>query len=485
MSLPDASAPVSPSPGFFNLRSVSLRFALVYGSLFICSTVLFFSFIWWGTAGLLEHRVELAISADSRALFNVWEESGPPGLTMMIDDRLEQDVDDNTLYLLVNKDGKWIAGNLAEWPRQITRNHHWFNLPVQRAYTQDLAKVRAYGLPDGYRLLIGRDISGRTLLRKMLTDTLLWAWIMIALLAIGGGWLVRRLFQHVIHTISRTTLAITHGDMSQRMPVHGTDDELDAVSKAINEMLDRISRLMDGVRQVSNAIAHDMRTPVTRARAQLEYAALHAKGEAALRAAIEQAVGNLDNVTAICEALLRIAQIESGARRSAFVLFDLIPALQDVCELYEAVAEEHGLTFTQSLPASLPFFGDRAMFQQAVANLLDNAIKFSPPRGTVTLSAEIVTLEPPLDGRSRLLRLSVADEGIGMNDADMARATERFFRAEQARSTPGSGLGLALVQAIVQLHEGQLQLAPNTPGLITCLEVPLPDEENFPTEVIA
>ncbi|KXV77059.1 histidine kinase, partial [Acetobacter malorum] len=230
-----------------------------------------------------------------------------------------------------------------------------------------------------------------------------------------------------------------------------------------------------------NAIAHDLRTPITRARTQLEDAALHAKNEDELRAAIEQAVGNLDNVTSICEALLRIAQIESGARRSAFVLFDLIPALQDVCELYEAVAEEHGLRFVQHLPDHLPFFGDRAMFQQAVANLLDNAIKFSPPHGTITLSAEILSTARRTDGsRGKRLRLSVTDEGIGMSEADMARASERFFRAEQARNTPGSGLGLSLVQAIVQLHDGTLQLASNTPGLITRIEIPLPDAETVP-----
>lgn len=483
MSLPAPSTPPAqgPQPGFLRLRSVSFQFALVYGTLFICSAILFLSVIWWGTVGMLEHRVEQTITADYRSLCNVLMESGPSGLTMIIDDRLEQDVDDNVLYLLIDKNRKWVAGNLSEWPRQITRNGQWFNLQVQRSYTQDVAKVRAYALPEGYRLLIGRDISGRTLLRKMLTDTLLWACLMILLLAIGGGWLIHRLFRQIIHTISRTTNAITHGDMSRRMPVRGTDDEMDEIAITINDMLDRISRLMDGVRQVSNAIAHDLRTPITRARAQLEDAFRHAKSADELRSAMEQAASNLDNMTAICEALLRIAQIESGARRSAFVQFDLIPALLDICELYEVVAEQHDLTFVQSLPEHLPFLGDRAMFQQAVANLLDNAIKFSPPHGTITLSAEILPVTRRADGsRGRLLRLSVADMGIGMNEADMARASERFFRAEQARNTPGSGLGLSLVQAIVQLHGGQLHLASNNPGLITRIEVPLPDAATLP-----
>ncbi|OAG75137.1 two component system histidine kinase [Acetobacter malorum] len=158
-----------------------------------------------------------------------------------------------------------------------------------------------------------------------------------------------------------------------------------------------------------------------------------------------------------------------------------------MCELYEAVAEEQGLTFVQHLPDHLHFFGDRAMFQQAVANLMDNAIKFSPPHGTITLSAKVLSTARRADGSfGKRLSLSVADEGIGMSDADMARASERFFRAEQARNTPGSGLGLALVQAIVQLHDGQLQLASNSPGLIARIEVPLPDTEIVPlTQPIA
>jgi signal transduction histidine kinase len=236
-------------------------------------------------------------------------------------------------------------------------------------------------------------------------------------------------------------------------------------------MLDRIVRLMDGVRQVSNSMAHDLRTPITRARAQLEEASLTAKSEDELRRAIDKAVVNLDNVTSICEAILRIAQIEAGARRSAFSEFDLVSALETVVELYEAVAEEHQVNFVCQMPEKLPFFGDCILYQQAVANLLDNAIKFSPPQSTIRLTVEVTPA--PSDTAPALVHLTLADQGPGMNDADMARATERFFRAEQARNTPGSGLGLSLVQAIIQLHGGTLQLASNAPGLVVKIETPL------------
>ena len=229
-------------------------------------------------------------------------------------------------------------------------------------------------------------------------------------------------------------------------------------------MLERIARRMDGVRQVSNAIAHDLRTPITRARARLEDAALHARSEGELRAGVERAVSDLDNVTAVFHALMRIAEIEVGARRSAFAEVDLGPLLADLAELYSAVAEEHGgLRLRLEVPDTLAILGDRDLLQQAVANLLDNAIKFSPDGGQITLAAARV---------ERQVRLSVADQGPGIPEADRPRATERFFRGEAARSTPGSGLGLALVQAVALLHEGSLVLEDAHPGLRATLVIP-------------
>ncbi|MGV4876981.1 sensor histidine kinase [Acetobacter indonesiensis] len=452
------------------IKSVSLRFALIYGALFVGSGFLFLSFVWWGTVGLLERRTENAITTDAQILAQTFTESGRPALVALINERLEQDIDDNALYLLVTPNNEWVAGNLAEWPVKI-HGHYWFSLPVQRADMLNTARVRAYTLPDGYKLLVGRDLNGRTQLAHMLTEMLLWTCIMMLVLAVSGGWFIRRLFRNIIHSIGRTTQAITHGDMTRRIPIKGTDKELDEVAFTINEMLDRIVRLMDGVRQVSNSMAHDLRTPITRARAQLEEASLTAKSEDELRRAIDKAVINLDNVTSICEAILRIAQIEAGARRSAFSEFDLVSALETVVELYEAVAEEHQVNFVCQMPEKLPFFGDCILYQQAVANLLDNAIKFSPPQSTIRLTVEVTPA--PSDTAPALVHLTLADQGPGMNDADMARATERFFRAEQARNTPGSGLGLSLVQAIIQLHGGTLRLASNAPGLVVKIETPL------------
>lgn len=283
------------------------------------------------------------------------------------------------------------------------------------------------------------------------------------------------MFQRIIRLIHKTTAAITQGDLSQRIPLSSNKDEEDNVASAINTMLDSASQQMEDVRQTSNAIAHDLRAPIARARSQLEDAALHARTEAELRAAIERAVEHLDAVTSIGDALLRIAQIEAGTRRSAFTQFDIVPALQDILELYAAVAEDRGVAIQATLSEELPFYGDRAMFQQAIANVLDNAIKFSPSGGSITCSAQLIppSLHSENDGT---IELTIADNGMGMTPEDMLHATKRFFRAEQTCHISGSGLGLSVVQAIVQLHGGQLHLANNNPGLIVRIEAPLPSK---------
>jgi signal transduction histidine kinase len=228
-------------------------------------------------------------------------------------------------------------------------------------------------------------------------------------------------------------------------------------------MLDRIARLMDGVRHVSNAIAHDLRTPITRARTRLEDASLHARTEDDLRGAIERATVDLDGIVGVFEALLRIAEIEAGSRRAAFARIDLAPLIHDLDELYLAVAEERGLTLETTIGESLPVLGDRDLIQQAIANLLDNALKFSPPNAVIGFSARL---------EDSAVEIAIADRGPGISEADRERATERFYRAESARSTSGSGLGLALVAAVAQLHNGTLRLNDNFPGLRAIISLP-------------
>jgi len=462
--LPHVSIPWF-SPALF--RSAGVRFAFIYAALLALSTAALAIFLWWATAGLLDRQTEAAIRADAQGLSERWLDGALPALILTIDDRLAQNVDDDAIYLLVDPKMRRLAGNLPVWPQMVTEPNIWYPLPVARAGVKSLARVQRFDLPGDFHLLIGRDVRLRAQLRDLLTDALLWALLVVVGMASMGAFVARGLFRRAIANISDTATAIAGGNFSKRVSLSGRGDEFDQLAETINEMLDRIARLMDGVRQVSNAIAHDLRTPIARARARLEDAALHAQEAADLRAAIERAMADLDGIAGVFQALLRIAEIEAGSRRSAFAPLDLAPLLTDLEELYGPVAEERGLRLELSAPPELPTHGDRELIQQALANLLDNALKFSPAAGTVRLTAQ----KTPAG-----IEIAVADEGTGIPDADLRRATDRFFRGEAARSTPGSGLGLALVQAVAHLHGGTLLLVDAAPGLRAVLSLPRGDD---------
>ena len=451
----------------FLLSSAGVRFAAIYAGLLAISAAALALFLWWATAGLLDRQVEAAIRTDATSLAARWEEGGVPALVLTIEDRLASNIQDDAIYLLVNQAMRPVAGNLAQWPPAVQRVDGWYELPVQRAGVRSLARVHRYNLPGGYSLLIGRDVRNRAQLRHLLTDALLWAMLVVLVMATIGAFVVRSLFRRTLANVSATATAIAAGDFTQRVMLSGRGDEFDQLADTINDMLDRIARLMDGVRQVSNAIAHDLRTPITRARSRLEEAAMHAQTPAELRAATERAIADLDGIVAVFQALLRIAEIEAGSRRSAFARFDLVPLLRGVGELYEAVAEEKDVRLSVSVPEQLPVYGDRELIQQAVANLVDNAVKFSPTGTVVRIRAE-----PTGTGAA----ITVTDQGPGIPTSDRTRAIERFFRGEQARSTPGAGLGLALVQAVAQLHGGELTLSDAQPGLMALLLMPGLDE---------
>ena len=447
-------------------RSAGFRFGAIYALLLALSATALAIFLWWATAGLLDRQTEAAITADAQGLAERWADGGLPALVVTIEDRLAQNIDDDAIYLLADSSMKRIAGNLAGWPPSVTETGSWYGLPVMRAGIKSLADVQRYELPGGFHLLIGRDVQVRAQLRELLTDALLWAVVVVLLMATAGALVVRSLFRRTLANVSATAAAIAAGDFAQRVKLTGRGDEFDQVAEVINDMLDRIGRLMDGVKQVSNAIAHDLRTPITRARTRLEDAALHAETSDDLRAAVERATLDLDGIVAVFQALLRIAEIEAGSRRSSFARLDLAPLLAEVADLYGAVAEERGIVLTLEAPDAVPTYGDKAMMQQAIANLVDNAVKFSPGGSTVCLAASI----------SSMVFIAVSDQGPGIGFDEREQATDRFYRGESARSTPGSGLGLSLVLAVAHLHGGELRLEDNQPGLRAVLALPLPED---------
>jgi signal transduction histidine kinase len=458
--------PIVPVAGLATrrlLRSAGVRFAVIYALLLSASAAALALFLWWSTAGLLDRQTASAIQADAQSLAERFERGQLAALVLTIDERLAQNVEDDAIYLLVSPSGQRLAGNLERWPQGAVESGAWYELPIERAGIRSLALVQAFTLPGDFRLLVGRDVQVRAQLRRLLTDALLWALLVVLAMATVGALVVRSLFRRALANVSDTATAIAGGDFTQRVKLTGRGDEFDQLAETINDMLDRMARLMEGVREVSNAIAHDLRTPITRARTRLEDAAVHAESTAELRAAIERAITDLDGIVAVFQALLRIAEIEAGSRRAAFAGVDLTPLLADVADLYGPLAEEKGITLSVQAPDRLPTYGDRELIQQAVANLVDNAVKFSPPAGAVTLSAQTTPAG---------VEIAVADQGPGIPEAERERAGERFFRGEKARNTPGSGLGLALVQAVAQLHGGSLRLLDAAPGVAAILTLP-------------
>lgn len=411
--------------------------------------------LWWNTAGALERQVDSAIRADATALIERHRDGGLVALAAAIEDRLALDVANELLYLLRGADGRQLAGNLSAWPAEGPADPPWMRLELHRDGTVTEARLLRVELGDGARLLVGRDVAEKLELRAMLSEGIAWAAGASAALAVLGAWALRRALESKLRPIHATAAAIGAGDLSRRIPLSGRGDEFDRLAGTMNAMLDRIARLMEGVKGVSDAIAHDLRTPIARARAKLEEALHSARDAEALRAAVEQGINDLDGIARIFQAVLRIAEVEAGARRAAFAPDDLAPMLRDLAELYGASAEAREQRLETAVEEGLTLVGDRELIGQAVANLLDNALKFTPEGGSVRLEAR---------REAGQVVIAVADDGPGLPAADRARAGERFFRADAARSTPGSGLGLSLVRAVAALHGGELELAETQPG---------------------
>lgn len=437
------------------MQSAGLRFAALFTLVFVIASVVLVAVLWWATAGALDRQMAAAIRADAVALTERFRADGVDGLREAIAERLALDVSNEAIYMLVDPAGTRLAGNLEEWPVTAmaegglnrTRIIH-DGIPADaRFMRRDLG---------GLRLLVGRDESERLQLRLILTEGVVWSLGAALLIAVAGASLIRRALEQRLEPTFRTALGIAGGELARRVPISGRGDEFDRLGLGMNAMLDRIEALMNGVRSVSDAIAHDLRTPIARARNKLEESLSTAATEEEWRATVEQGIADLDAISRIFAALLRIAEAEAGARRAAFAPLDLTELLTDAADVYQAVAEAREQRLDIDLPAALPLVGDRDLILQAIANLLDNAVKFTPEGGVVRLTAQARG-----DGRVEIL---VSDSGPGLQAEDRARAGERFFRADRSRNTPGSGLGLSLVRAVAQLHGGRLELADAQPG---------------------
>ena len=462
-------------------HSVAFRQALVYALIFGVSVVALFGFFYWSTAGYMSRQVETTVEAEIRVLDERYRNQGLAGLTGLIRDRLSRQPAGPEIYLLAGPDYRPLIGNLTGWPGGEPDQDGWvrFRLGEQGSDDNEVrwASARVFVLRGGFNLLVGRDMQELEAIRETIVRTLAWGLGITIVMALAGGALMGRSMSNRVRRINDAIRRIMAGDLSQRMPGNDGSDEFDRLVENLNRMLDRIEGLMDGVRQVSDSIAHDLKTPLARLRNRLEelQRALAAEETGAgpiaddtrsQSHAAAAALRDADAILATFGALLRIARIEASARRESFAPVDLAAVVGDVAELYEPLAEDREQILTVELGEVGEAVGDRDLLFQAIANLVDNAIKYAPPGGRVHLS---------LAGGAaaeRDIRVTVSDSGPGVSPADRDRVFERFWRADDSRSTPGSGLGLSLVQAVARLHGASVELADNEPGLKISLRLP-------------
>ena len=448
-------------------RTTAFKLSLAYLAVFAIGAGVVLGGVAWSVNSVLDEQIGQTVDAEITGLAEQYETGGIRQLTEIIDKRTRQP--GSSLYLLTNFAGQTITGNVATLPAGVIDHPGLMETRYQRqgdAKPRALALARVFLLPSGFRLLVGRDLGERENLRRVMLRALLQSLVWLVLIGLVGGLFFALRVLKRVDAMNATTKRIMRGDFTGRLPVGGTGDELDRLAQNLNAMLDRIAELMAGLREVSDNIAHDLRTPLTRLRNRAEDALRSDLAPQRSREALDTIIAEADGLINVFNALLMIARAEAGSGREAMTECDAGSVLRDVVELYEPVAEDGQARIENAIDAGLMVRASRELLGQALANLIDNALKYGAP-GQVNA---IVTVTGRRNGDH--VDLCVADRGSGIAATDQDRVLERFVRLEDARSQPGSGLGLSLASAIAHLHGGQLRLEDNMPGLRVVLSLP-------------
>ncbi|HEY5336959.1 MAG TPA: HAMP domain-containing sensor histidine kinase [Rhizomicrobium sp.] len=439
-------------------RTLAFRIVFVYVAIFAVSAAGLVAFTYLNTKRELDSQTDQTIEAEISGLAEQYQRQGLGGLSDVIISRSMRG--GQALYLLTDALRRPIAGNLDGWPEIIYRPDNFIEFNYERRVggvsTLRRARGRLFQLSGGFQLIVSRDVHERHETARFLGTTLPWSVLMMLILGLIGGGLMSRNLIVRLDSINKTSRDIMAGDLSRRVPVKGAGDEFDALAANLNRMLDRNERLMRGMRDVTDSIAHDLRTPLNRLRNRIDAALRRLPPESAEAAEIESAAVEIDQLIATFNALLLIAEAEAGLAREAMTRVDLRAVVEGIAELYGPLAEENGLNFVVAPSGTVALAGNRSLISQALANLVDNAIKYTPAGGKVRIAIE---------NTPRGVALIVADSGLGIPEEDRERVMERFVRLEASRHSPGSGLGLSLVLAVARLHDAQFELADNGPGL--------------------
>lgn len=435
-------------------RTSSFRLTAAYVALFGVSAIVLFGVIELSTSAYMTSELKAAVDSDLAELHQIYMESGVDGVITEIDHRLHEDANGPMFYVFESPSGWKLAGNLSSL-KPVEGVFKLASAQVPEGLVGHSAYAHGVVLPEGYYLAVAIDAYPLGEMRELIARAFGWSFIATLLLGFGGGVLVSRKLLNRVETISQASRDIMAGNLSRRIKLRGVDDEFDHLSASLNLMLDRTQALMEGIQQVSNDIAHDLRTPLTRLRQRLELS-LRTDSAEEWRVALSRSIADTDAILETFGALLRIAQIETHIRKQNFHRVNLSEVLQSVAELHQPTCDERTQLFSVDVEPDLYVLGDRELLAQMFSNLLENAIRHSPQGACIGLTA---WSDPVGHG------VTVSDTGPGIPPEEWGKVFRRFYRLETSRSTPGSGLGLSLVAAIAQVHGIQIELGDNRPGL--------------------
>ena len=439
------------------IRSTTFALSFGYIAFGVVALVLFAAPLWYAWQVTMEDGRSDILHADTQRLTDVFHREGATGLKTFIDARVGMQLPAERILLLADGSLHRIAGNLTQWPATVPAQPGMYTVTLDLSGNPTESVVVRTALPGGYNLLVGRDVAKFAPLTRHFWSGLAGALVVLSIAGVLGGVMIRRAILARIHSIRQTVLAIVQGDLSHRLPSLSSGDELETLSHTINGMLDQIEQLINGIRDVSNSIAHDLRTPLAELRSRLEELSLTRPSNEETFSEIDGAVADVDRVIRIFNALLRLAEIDTGMRRSGFVQVNANELAAEVVEFYSPAAEVKDVTLSFVSSGPVLVSGDPTLLAQAVGNLIDNALKYAGEQGSVT-----VGLQYSVDGA---VEICVADDGPGIPDSEKPKVAQRFYRGDASRGTPGVGLGLSLVKAVAKLHGGTLELTDNFPGL--------------------
>ena len=449
-------------------RTTAFKISLAYLVMSSIGAALVLLSVGWNIKGLIEQQITQTVDADIVGLSEQYSEGGISRLVDIIDQRVKQP--GAGLYLVTTYAGEPIVGNVAELPAGVLDRTGVVETTYKVKGQRRRALARIFALSGGFRLLVGHDLAEGESLRPILWQALLTslAWL-TAIGTIGGLILARRVLRR-IDIISADARKIVEGDLSGRLQLAGTGDELDRLVANLNAMLERIAELMAGMKEVSDNVAHDLKTPLTRLRSRAEQTLRLERSSDEYRDALEKVIEDSDGMIRIFDALLMIARAEAGAGREGMVDFDVAAVASDVGELYEPVAESRGVMLEGEIDANLTVHGSRELIGQALSNLVDNALKYGVGDDSDPDAKKAIKLIATRRGGT--VDITVEDRGAGVPPEDRARITDRFVRLENSRSRTGSGLGLSLVAAVARLHNGVLRIEDNEPGARFVISLP-------------